>query len=143
LVETKFAELSNIHGDALVVMSGMAEGFDKCLAIAALNMGIRLWCAIPNKGYSDYYWKRHSLTGEDQSGTFFDIIRKAWRITYVMEEVHNVSAITLNGKHSNFWRNDFMVEKADEFLVYDIPTPGTQQCFKTIKASGKPFTVIR
>jgi hypothetical protein len=142
-VEAELAARVAQHGEALVVMSGMAEGFDKLLALSALRAGIRLWCAIPNKGYGNYYWSaKESRTGKDQRAEFDRIVAAAWKATYVMEDIHHTHGIKLNGVHSNFLRNDFMVEQADEFLVWDPQSRGTKQCFATIRKVDKPYVVL-
>jgi hypothetical protein len=143
LVDAELVRLMETHGDNLVVMSGMAEGFDKLLAMRAIHHGIKLWCAIPNKGYGRYYWGKHSLTGHNVMSQFKDIVDGAWRVTLVMEDVHNLQGIYgPGGKHSNFLRNDYMVEQGDEFLVWDPSSSGTKDCFKSIIKSKKPYTVL-
>lgn len=134
------ARLSEHPG--LIVMSGMAEGFDKALALTAIDLGIRLWAAVPNSGYAAYYWGRNSLTGTDQSRLFADIVRRAWRVTYVMEDIYEASGLYLDGQHSNFVRNDFMVDTADEFLVWDPSSKGTADCLVSIRRARKPYEVL-
>jgi hypothetical protein len=143
LVTNEVIQRRDRYGDRLVVMSGMAEGFDKLLALTALRTGVKLWCAIPNRGYGAYYWgPAQSLTGTDQRAQFTAIVARAWRVTYVMEDVHRTQGLYLNGKHSNFIRNDYMVAQADEFLVWDPGSRGTQQCFATIRAAGRQYTLL-
>lgn len=137
IVETEVKRLKEKYGDKLVIMSGMAEGFDKLLALTALKYEVKLWCAIPNHGYANYYWARNSLTGQDMMEEFKAIIAKAWTVTFVCG-----NQVYVNGRHSNFVRNDYMVEKADAFLVWDPSTSGTAQCFKSIKAAKKPYKVL-
>jgi hypothetical protein len=124
-------------------MSGMAEGYDACLAKAALELGVRLWAAIPHQGYLDHYWGRASLTGTDRRAEAQAIVDRAKQVTYVMSDVHGTRELKLNGKHANFWRNDFMVtgglgwSGADDFLVWNPTSKGTAHCVKAIKAAGK------
>jgi hypothetical protein len=126
----------------LVIMSGMAEGFDKALALTAIELGMDLICVIPNKGYGEYYWGKHSLTGENQMVVFESILAVAKEVVYVMEDVHHRTGIYLNGVHSNFLRNDYMVQRADRFLVWDPTTPGTKHCFAGIQKAHKPYEVM-
>jgi len=129
-------------GSDLIVMSGMAEGFDKALAVVAMQMRLPLWCAIPNKGYSRYYWGKKSLTGKDQCYEFDAILHYAMHITYVMEDIHNTDSLYLNGLHSNFVRNNYMVEQAEYFLVYNPESAGTRQCLSQIKKANKPYKIL-
>ena len=131
------------HGDNLVIMSGMAEGFDKLIALCAIEQEVKLWCAIPNKGYADYYWGRNSLTGQNQMAAFNAIVANAWRVTYVFEDVHHKhTGLHINGRHSNFVRNDYMVAQGNAFWVWDPTSSGTRDCLDSIKAAGKPYRVL-
>jgi hypothetical protein len=133
------------HGSRLVVMSGLGEGWDECLARAALRLEIRLWCAIPNKGYGRWYWGERSETGVNRLDAFNEIVGRAWKVTYVMEQIHGTSALKVDGLHANFWRNLFMVNGgrgfpgADDFAVLGPvkPRSGTAHCVKAIRAAGK------
>ena len=136
------AGLKQRHGGALVVMSGMAEGFDSLLAWAALRAGVRLWCAVPNRGYGAYYWGRYSLTGTDRTAEFTRYLHAAWRRTFVTEDVYGGDVRNLNGVHSNLARNVWMVEQADEFLVWDPISRGTARCLAGIQKAGKPYRIL-
>lgn len=135
------------HGD-LVVMSGGAEGFDELVAVVALDLGLPLWLALPNRGYSAHYWGRNSATGRDRLPEFVRTAEQAWKVTYVMEEIHNVRGLYLDGVHSNFVRNDWMVTGkddwpgADEFLVWNPTSKGTAHCLAGIKRAGKPYAIL-
>lgn len=143
IVMVELRRLKERYGDRLVIMSGMAEGFDKLLALCAIELDIKLWCAIPNRGYANYYWGRNSLTGQNQEAAFNAILTNAWRVTYVFEDVHGkTTGLYINGRHSNFVRNDYMVEQANAFLVWDPSSSGTRDCFDSIRRSGKPYKVL-
>lgn len=131
-------------GDSLVVMSGMAEGFDKALAVAALQLEIPLHLAIPTKTYGRHYWGKTSLTGEDREFEFDTYVEMATKVTYVMEEIHNVhNSLYLGSKHANFIRNDYMVENGDYFLIYDPSTPGTGNCLASVKRARKGWLLVK
>jgi hypothetical protein len=125
------------HGSRLVIMSGMAEGFDECLARVALKLGVRLWCSIPNKGYSNWYWRDHSLLERNRLPEFNDILAQAWKVTYVMEQIHGTTMLKHEGKHANFWRNLHLVENADDFVVWNPTSTGTAHCVEAIRRAGK------
>lgn len=143
---------------SLVIISGMAEGFDEMLALAAIEVGVPFWAYIPNPGYADYYWRQHSLTGRDRMDAFMGIVEKAAgiqfsmcpneRVLEVWEKMHpNVNAqrqvkgLYLEGKHSNFVRNDDMVRDGDAFYVWDPSSRGTAQCLQSIKQAKKPYEI--
>lgn len=137
LVNDRLGQAFVERGDYLIVMSGMAEGFDHLLAVTALSLGIPLWCAIPNKGYGRHYWQRNSVTGRDQYAEWCRILDAAYRVTYVMEDIHGTSDLYLAGVHSNFVRNDWMVEQGDDFAAWDLTSRGTAHCVAAIKRAGK------
>lgn len=142
VVSTKLKALRREHGDRLVIMSGGAEGWDELVAVTALSLGLPLWLALPNRGYGAYYWGRSSLTGQDRVPAFVKLVEQAWRVTYVMEDVHGVRGLYLDGVHSNFVRNDFMAETADRFWVWNPQSKGTAHCLDAIKQAGKPYEVL-
>ena len=124
------------RGDELIVMSGMAEGFDHLLAVTALKLNIPLWCAVPNRGYGQHYWRKNSLTCRDQYAEFCRLIDAAYRVTYVCSDLY------VNGQHSNFVRNSWMVEQAHEFVVWDPSSRGTAHCVAEISRAGLPSLVL-
>lgn len=116
-------------------MSGMAEGFDELLARSALDLGIPLWAAVPNRGYGRYYWGEHSLFGRDRLAEFDAILEQAKWVTYVCQTLYE------GGLHSNLVRNRWMVEHTDEFMV-GPGGKGTADCLRRIGEAGLPFVVI-
>jgi hypothetical protein len=128
------------HGDNLVVISGMAEGFDEVLARAAMCVGITLIAAIPNKGYSAYYWRNNSVLKIDRMDTFQELAR------YANETgaVHYVCGknVYVDGKHSNFVRNEWMADRADVVWVYNPTSRGTAQCYNYCRTNGIKTFII-
>ena len=127
------------------IMSGMAEGFDECIAKAAVDLELPLHLVVPNYGYGMYYWGKNSLLKKDRFDTFKAYLAYASEngsIEYVIEDVHNTSGIYVNGIHSNFLRNSRMVERADHFLIYNEKSTGTKDCFNKILKSKKPYQIM-
>lgn len=122
------------HGDNLVVISGMAEGFDEALARSAMCVGVTLIAAIPNKGYSAYYWRDNSELKIDRMSAFQELAR------YANETgaVHYVCGknVYVDGKHSNFVRNEWMADRADVVWVYNPTSKGTAQCYNYCRTNG-------
>lgn len=128
------------HGDKLLVVSGMAEGFDEALAQAAFMTEVPLLAAIPNKGYSKYYWEKNSLTGNNRMEEFQEFAKYAHRtggVHYVCNGIYGP-----DGRHSNFHRNEWMVDQADIVWVYNPTTRGTAQCYAYCKKVGKRTFII-
>ena len=121
----------------LFVMSGMAEGFDEHLAAAALRLEIPLIAAVPNLSYGQYYWKEHSLTESDRYEEWITYTEAAFDVVYVCG-----TQIYVNGVHANFIRNQYMVDHANEFLVWDPTSRGTADCVKRIERAQLPYEVI-
>lgn len=126
----------NVNGD-VTVMSGMAEGFDQTLAVAANFMGIPWIAAVPNTGYGSYYWGKKSVTGGDRLRDFTDLLSTAQDVIYVCGD-----KVYQGRVHSNFIRNTYMVEQADHVLVWEPTSRGTSHCVKEARRLKKPFTVL-
>lgn len=123
--------------DIEYVISGMAEGFDELLARVAIDLGIPVLPAIPNPGYADYYWGKHSLLQYDRRGEF------NWYLHHAgMDPVYVCESIYVNGVHANFIRNTWMVQRADFFYVYDPHSAGTKHCFAELQEAGKNHLLV-
>lgn len=142
LAEARVRALLDATDPRAIILSGLSEGFDKVLALAALQLGRRLWCAIPSTGYADYYWRRKSLTGQDMTPLFNQIVADSWKVTYVAEDVYSTRALYIGGVHVNFLRNQFMVDHGDAFAVWDPSTPGTADCLRRIQTAQKPYKIL-
>lgn len=123
------------------IMSGGAEGFDSCLARAAMHLELPLILALPNKSYGSYYFGKNSVTKTNRLDKFREMVDYASEVVYISDFFPG-QGVKPDGRHLNFRRNDFMVAEADHMLVYDSKSPGTKDCFTTIKKTGRPFTLI-
>jgi hypothetical protein len=100
---------------------------------------------LPTRSYVQHYWGRKSLLGRDRTAEFAEIAAYAEKTTYVMEQIHGISALKLDGIHANAWRNLWMVDGgrsfpgADDFAVLGPvkPSSGTAHCVQAIKQAGK------
>ncbi len=117
----------------------MAEGFDECVAFAAIELGLPLHAVVPNEGYGGYYWGRNSMTKTDRMEVFEGLLAYAGEngsIEYVIEDVYNTSGVEAEGKHSNWLRNERLVERADRFVALNWNTRGTNHCIRMVKEAG-------
>jgi len=156
LVKVQLGQDIETHGDNLRGCTGMSEGFDKLLALQYIDLNVPFEAAVPSKDYGDYYWRDHSLTGKNMLAQFKDILDAAVKVTYIKEDILGITepGVYINekemtaswkrshGRHINFIRNDYMVELCDHFMVWDPSSPGTKDCLASIKAAGKPYTVL-
>ena len=142
IVAAELIRLRVKYDEDLVIMSGMAEGFDNLLATVALDLEIPLHCAIPNKGYGSYYWGQKSATGQDRLSKFNEMVEAAKYVTYVDKVTPGMQGLYRDGKHVNFIRNEFMVFTANAFLIWDASSPGTRNCIKVVQDSGKPYKIL-
>ena len=118
------------------VMAGGAEGFDHALALAAHRLSIPYILALPHKNYANYYWTRNSVTGRDRTAEFNTMFNNAYRVEFVCDEVY------VGGRHSNLIRNQYLVDHADTFAVYDPTSRGTADCVRRIELADKYYTVL-
>ena len=121
--------------DELLLISGMAEGWDEAIAKVGLRNNIPYHVYIPNITYGAYYWGQKSLTGKHRVNAFDHLVENATEVTYVCGNVY------VEGVHSNFIRNDAMVDAADSALVYKPTSSGTAHCVRLLKAKKVPFEV--
>ena len=148
--------LKAVHGDSLRVVSGMAEGFDEALAKAALHLNIPVIAMLPNAGYGRYYWGRNSLTGRDRFEEFEQLLSRCNQVIYtdrlfkiagkgLYYDPHTRKAFFRRAKglvHSNFVRNQGLVNWSDELLVYQSESSGTSDCVTRAKKAGIPMRVF-
>jgi len=137
------AQAKEKHGDKLIVISGMAEGFDEALARAAIMADVPFIAAIPSSGYIEYYWGRTSMLKRDRMSEAQEILSKAREIVYVCPPSRYGNGVrhTQNGG-ANLDRNEWMVEHADIVWVYNPTTTGTAQCYAYCKKIGKKTYII-
>lgn len=124
-------------GDKLVILSGGALGWDWYIAHTAHKLGIPYVLSLPNKGYCNYYYGK-----ANEIRLCMQMLDNALDTEYVVEDVYNTTGLYLNGKHSNFVRNDRMVNLANAFFVYDPTTPGTKHCFNSILKKEIPYRIF-
>ena len=122
------------HSD-LVLISGMAEGWDEAIAKVGMREGIPFLAYVPNPGYGNYYWGSHSVTGRDRMSQFNELLAAAQQVIYVAQTVY------VGNTHANFVRNQAMVDACDLALVYNPQSSGTRHAVSLLQAAGKPFTV--
>lgn len=122
-----------------MIISGMAEGFDELLANAAVELNLPLTCAIPNREYLDYYWRKNSVTGYDRYRYAEKLCRYAESngvIKYICKNLY------VDGIHANFVRNNWMVENCEFMFVYNPVSRGTKHCYEYIQKIGRKHKII-
>lgn len=137
-LEAKVLLLAAKYPD-LTLISGMAEGWDEAIAKVAQRNGIPYIVMIPNLGYASYYWGKNSLLKVDRMKTFNALITNATDVVYVCKYIYE----DVNGirTHSNFIRNQAMVDACDGALVYKPESAGTRDAVARLKAAGKPYMI--
>lgn len=154
LVKAKLTELLSAakekHGDNLLVLSGMAEGFDEALAEAAMAANVKLQAAIPNRSFGQYYWRDNSQTKANRYAKFVELCqyaKKTGGIVYVCgcnQEATGCNHIkTSDGQYMTMYRNLWMVDRATRVWVYNPVTSGTKHCYEYAKKVGVPTFEIK
>jgi len=131
ILRDKILELHAAHPD-LVLITGMAEGWDEAIATIGMRESIPYHVYLPNPGYGDYYWGRNSQLKRNRMEKFSELVDFATEVIVVCDSVY------VNGVHSNFLRNDAMVNICDEALVYDTGSSGTKQAVGSLKIKCIP-----
>lgn len=125
------------HGDKLIIISGMAEGFDEAFARAAIMTNVPFIAAIPNEGYLNYYWGNNSMLKRNRMKEADWILDHAAEFTYVCKGIYGP-----DGRHANHHRNEWMVDRANIVWAYNPQTKGTAQCVSYAKKTGKNIFVV-
>jgi uncharacterized phage-like protein YoqJ len=86
------------------VISGMALGWDLALAVAALDLGILLTCAIPFEG-QEMKWRK----SPQMVTLYHDILRRADRVVLVCPPSYAAEKLIK--------RNVYMVDNSDEVIA--------------------------
>lgn len=116
----------------LTLITGMAEGWDEAIAKVGLREGIPYIAYVPHRGYGDYYWRKNSLTGKDRFGTFLELLNGAKQVHYVCPTIY------VGRTHSNFVRNQAMVDACTFALVFDAQSSGTKDAVRKLIDAEKP-----
>lgn len=107
------------------VISGMALGWDTCLALAALEASIPLTAAVPLRGF-DAKWLKESKE------TYRDILACADEIVYVDEIIgYQLRGIEAGVYHVGKLqkRNEWMVDNCDVIAaLWNRTSGGTKNC---------------
>ena len=127
-------QLREEHSD-LVLISGMAEGWDELIAVLAIELSIPFLAYVPHPTYGEYYWGKTSYLGRDRLSRFRELLGKA-------AEIHISSdSLYVGGTHANFIRNADMVNKSDFALVYDKNSRGTRDAVMKLTQAKVPYDV--
>lgn len=124
-----------------LLITGMAEGFDEALAIAAIATDTPLRAMIPNAGYGQHYWGKKSVTGRNRMTEFEYIIAYAQStggVEYVCDGLYGP-----DGRHANFHRNEAMAKACDKAWIYNPVTRGTAQFHKYCVDNNVPHYIIK
>ena len=135
LVETLKA--AKIKHDNLFVLSGGAEGWDRLLVFACIEAGVDYALVIPTSTYGEYYYRDHSVTGEDRYHVYCEMRDRA-----VTVECHPGKMMQFpNGKwgYQNMVRNQRMVDLSDIMWVWDPTSAGTKDCVARIRKANRRF----
>lgn len=119
----------------LILISGMAEGWDEAIAKVGLRNEIPYIAAIPHPTYGEHYWGKNSLLGVDRMASYTKLVAGASEIVIVSQTLY------VDGVHVNFIRNQWMVDQCDMALVYNPQSRGTRDAVGKLKTARKPYSV--
>ncbi len=133
-------DIAQEMGKELVLISGLAEGWDEAIATIGLRNEIKYVAMVPHPTYGDYYWGRNSITGQNRLNVFKALLEGASEVRYTSNGP--LYAIE-NGKsiHVNFIRNQHMINVSNRALVYDPTSRGTRDAVARMVVAGLPMEV--
>lgn len=132
-MRSEFRRLKRERG-RILVGTGIAEGFDALSARCAQYEEVDYLAAVPSPTFGQYYWRDHSQTLTNRMAEFDDYLAKAKYVVYVSES-------HMYGK-ANFIRNEWLVNFASAFYIYNGKSTGTGHCVGLIKKAGLPHIFV-
>lgn len=124
-----------------LIISGMAEGFDEALALAAMATQTPLKAMIPFKGYCNHYWGKNSVTGKNRLAECKQIVAYA-QVTGGVEYICSDWRGS-DGRYAMFHRNEAMAKACDKAWIYNPITPGTKRFKEYCVANKIPHYIIK
>ncbi len=137
----------------IVLISGMAEGWDEMIAAVGYRNDLPYICVLPTKDYTNYYWAR-SLTGEDRRSVAKMYMDAALDVVF-LEDTYGAPYYLRRGPgvnipgpnyniegtwiHANMLRNQLMVDICDGALVFEAGSAGTKDAVARLKKAKKPY----
>lgn len=118
----------------LVLISGMAEGWDEAIAKIGWRENIPYVVAIPHPTYGEYYWRDHSQTKRNRFAMYQTLLASAQEVIIVSHTLY------VDGVHANFIRNTWMVEHCNEAAVWMPHSSGTRDAVAKLNARKIPMT---
>lgn len=128
-----YVEMLREQHPNIVLISGMAEGWDEAIARTAIRLDIPFIAALPNSTYGEYYWGTKSVLQQNRLPIFQQLVQAAQEVVIVCDR------IVVNGTHSNFIRNQWMVTHCDHALVYEPTSSGTRDAVGRLRQAGKSY----
>ena len=124
-----------------MLITGMAEGFDEALALAAMATQTPLKAMIPFKGFGNHYWGKESLTKQSRLAEYKQILayaQKTGGVEYICSDWRGA-----DGRWSMTHRNEAMANSCDKAWVYNPVTPGTKQFHDYCENKRIPMYIIK
>lgn len=144
----------------IILITGMAEGWDEAFAKIGMREGIEYHVYLPTRDYGNYYWGQKSLTGHNRMEMFNQLVDGAARVTYLEDiygeprfmRMREVDQWTIAGPnyfvngiwiHANMARNQVMVDNArgGRALVYDTGSAGTRDAVSRLRTNKLDYEV--
>jgi len=124
-----------------LIISGMAEGFDEALALAAMATQTPLKAMIPFKGYCNHYWGKNSVTGKNRLDECRQIVAYAQStggVEYICSDWNGP-----DGRSAMIHRNEAMANACDKAWIYNPVTPGTKRFKEYCDANKVSYYVVK
>lgn len=109
-------------------ITGMAQGADWCMYLAALRMGAEIVCAVPFEG-------QESMWPASVKAKYIEMLSAADEVVHVCEPGYAVWKMQK--------RNEWMVDNCDVLIaVWDGSSGGTANCVKYAQKVGRKIVYV-
>lgn len=139
-VVMRLIEMIEMSKPAMLI-TGMAEGFDEALAIAAIATNTPLKAMVPFKGYCNHYWGVKSVTGRNRLAECKEILAYAQStggVEYICSDWNGP-----DGRSAMIHRNEAMANACDKAWIYNPVTPGTKRFKEYCDANKVWYYIIK
>jgi len=124
-----------------MLITGMAEGFDEVLALAAMATQTPLKAMIPFKGFGNHYWGKKTVSGQSRLTEYKQILAYAQStggVEYICSDWNGP-----DGRSAMIHRNEAMANACDKAWIYNPVTPGTKRFKEYCDANKVWYYIIK
>ncbi len=120
------------NGPVGVVYTGMALGFDQCIALACIELGVPFIAVVPFPG-QEGMWPHYA------KAQYIELLSQAMEVKVLKDHMPSVYTLVTQALNE---RNEWMVSESDQVLTLNSGIGGTANAVEQAIRAGKPVTNV-